>query len=192
MNKFTSALIALSLMSAPVFAAQVDGGTYVGAGIGAFQKSDTDGAGSLDAKGTGYTLYGGHQFNRIVGVELGYTDYADYKQSGTKMMSPTSLSASANLGYTFDNSIRPFVLVGLSYVDLNATDSAFAGDNSGTGLHFGVGVEYSPMENLTLRAISQADTVNIEDKITIAGNTVRMDSHDVTFSSVSLGVSYNF
>ncbi|MFA0327431.1 outer membrane beta-barrel protein, partial [Vibrio splendidus] len=78
-------------------------------------------------------------FNRIVGVELGYNDYADYKNS-TDKLSPTSISVSANVGYTFDNTIRPFVLAGLSSVDLNANSGAGYNDDSGTGFHFGVGV----------------------------------------------------
>ena len=88
-----------------------------------YQDSDTDDGGNLDAESMGYSLYGGYQFNRIVGIELGYTDYADYESSGIKVFSPKSLPVAANLGYTFDKSIRPFVLAGISYVNLNANSS---------------------------------------------------------------------
>ena len=128
----------------------------------------------------------------FVGIELGYTDYADYELFGQKKLSPTSLSVAANVGYTFDNSIRPFVLAGLSYVDLNSSNSAFYGDDSGAGFHFGVGVEYTPAENLTLRLISQADAVNVENYAYINGIKVRLSSQDIAFSTVTLGASYNF
>lgn len=182
----------VGLVSLPTFAAGIEGGPYIGAGLGVYQDSDTDGGGNLDAESMGYSLYGGYQFNRIVGIELGYTDYADYEKFGTKLLSPTSLSVAANLGYTFDNSIRPFVTAGLSYVDLNSSNSAFYGDDSGAGLHFGIGVEYNPVENLTLRLISQADAVNIENYAYINGNKVRLSSKGVAFSTVTLGASYNF
>ncbi|CAH6843905.1 Outer membrane protein [Vibrio chagasii] len=190
MNKFAKSALALGLIGAvslPALAAGTDGGAYIGGGLGVYQDSDTDGQGNLDSDGMGYNLYGGYQFNRIVGVELGYNDYADYKK-GTDKLSPTSVSVSANLGYTFDNTIRPFVLAGLSSVDLNANKSAGYADDSGTGFHFGLGVEYTPIENLTLRLISQADAVSVENYY----GPFKTEDKTLAFSSVSLGGSYNF
>ncbi|MEZ9535714.1 porin family protein [Vibrio splendidus] len=193
MNKITKSALALGLISAvslPALAAGTDGGAYIGGGLSVYQDSDTDGHGNLDSDGMGYNLYGGYQFNRIVGVELGYTDYADYKQGATKL-SPTSVSVSANLGYTFDNTIRPFVLAGLSSVDLNANKAALYDDDSGTGFHFGVGVEYTPIEHLTLRLISQADAVSV-DNYSYGNGSLKNDDHTLAFSSISFGGSYNF
>ena len=187
MNKLAKSALALGLISAvslPALAAGTDGGAYIGGGLSIYQDSDTDGAPSLDSDGMGYNLYGGYQFNRIVGVELGYTDYADYKNAGQKL-SPTSISVSANLGYTFDNTIRPFVLAGLSSVDLHANSAAMYDDDSGTGFHFGVGVEYTPIEHLTLRLISQADAVSVE-------NDFNKEDKTLDFNSISFGGSYNF
>tara|TARA_B100001059_G_C17670579_1_gene494301 strand:+ start:52 stop:699 length:648 start_codon:yes stop_codon:yes gene_type:complete len=193
MLKSTFLLGLIGLVSLPTFAAGIEGGPYIGAGLGVYQDSDTDGGANLDAESMGYSLYGGYQFNRIVGIELGYTDYADYELLGKKKLSPTSLSVAANVGYTFDNSIRPFVTAGLSYVDLNSSNGAYYGDDSGTGFHFGIGVEYTPVENLTIRLISQADAVNIETyTYSFNGNKLRTSSRDVAFSTVTLGASYNF
>ncbi|MFA0056456.1 porin family protein [Vibrio echinoideorum] len=189
MKKSALALGLIGLVSLPTFAAGTDGGAYVGGGLSVYQGSDTDGAPSLDSSGMGYNLYGGYQFNRIVGVELGYNDYADYKNS-TDKLSPTSISVSANLGYTFDNTIRPFVLAGLSSVDLNANSAAGYDDDSGTGFHFGV--EYTPVEHLTLRLISQADAVSVEDSYKFNGSTLSTDDHTLAFNSVSFGGSYDF
>ena len=190
MNKTTLVLSLISLFSLPVFAASTDGGAYVGAGLGAYQDSDTDGAASYDSSGMGYSLYGGYLFNRIIGVELGYNDYSDYKNGG-ESLSPTSVSASANIGYTFDNTVRPFVLAGLSHVDLNASQNSGYADDSGTGFHFGVGVEYTPIENLTLRAISQADGESVDD-YSFNGSSVNVDNRKLAFNSVNQGASYKF
>ncbi|NVN80115.1 MULTISPECIES: porin family protein [unclassified Vibrio] len=194
MNKITKSALALGLISAvslPALAAGTDGGAYIGGGLSVYQDSDTDGAPSLDSSGMGYNLYGGYQFNRIVGVELGYTDYANYKNS-TDKLSPTSISVSANLGYTFDNTIRPFVLAGLSSVDLNANSGAGYDDDSGTGFHFGVGVEYTPVEHLTLRLISQADAVSVNDYSIGSNGSFKSGDHTLAFNSISFGGSYNF
>ncbi|MCG9641542.1 porin family protein [Vibrio sp. Isolate34] len=193
MNKIAKSALALGLISAvslPALAAGTDGGAYIGGGLSVYQDSDTDGKGSYDSDGMGYNLYGGYQFNRIVGVELGYNDYADYK-NGAKKLSPTSISVSANLGYTFDNTIRPFVLAGLSSVDLHANNAARINDDSGTGFHFGVGVEYTPVEHLTLRLISQADAVSVDD-YSYGNGSLKNDDHTFAFNSISFGGSYNF
>ncbi|CAV18807.1 MULTISPECIES: porin family protein [Vibrio] len=190
MLKSTYLLGLVGLVSLPTFAAGIEGGPYIGAGLGVYQDSDTDGGGSLDAENMGYSLYGGYHFNRIVGIELGYTDYADYEVVGTKVFSPTSLSVSANVGYTFDNSIRPFVLMGMSYVDLNARNGALK-DDSDAGFHFGIGVEYTPIDNLTLRLISQGDGISVDEYSSNKGkNTIT--NRSLAISTVTLGASYNF
>ncbi|WP_372147577.1 porin family protein [Vibrio lentus] len=191
MKKSALALGLIGLVSLPTLAAGTDGGAYVGGGLSVYQDSDTDGAPSLDSSGMGYNLYGGYQFNRIVGVELGYNDYANYKNSDEDL-SPTSISVSANLGYTFDNTIRPFVLAGLSSVDLNASSGSKFDDDSGTGFHFGVGVEYTPVEHLTLRLISQADAVSVDDYSIGSNGSFKSDDHTLAFNSVSFGGSYDF
>ncbi|MFA0132308.1 porin family protein [Vibrio splendidus] len=194
MNKITKSALALGLINAislPALASGTDGGAYIGGGLSVYQGSDTDGNGSLDSDGMGYNLYSGYQFNRIVGVELGYTDYANYKNSAIKL-SPTSISVSANLGYTFDNTIRPFVLAGLSSVDLNASKGAGFDDDSGTGFHFGVGVEYTPIEHITLRLISQVDMVSVNSTYQIGSSTISSSDHTLAFHSISFGGSYNF
>ncbi|MEZ8605522.1 MULTISPECIES: porin family protein [Vibrio] len=192
MLKSTFLLGLVGLVSFPTFAANIEGGSYIGAGFGVHQDSDTDGGGNLDAESMGYSVYGGYQFNRIIGVELGYTDYGDYDSKvGDKVFSPTALSVSANVGYTFDNSIRPFFVAGLSYVDLNSGKGSNykIDDDSGAGFHFGIGVEYTPIDRLTLRLISQADAVNIEFT---DNNGKRLKSRDTAFSTVMIGASYDF
>ena len=46
----------VGLVSLPTLAAGIEGGPYIGAGLGVYQDSDTDGAGNLDAESMGYSL----------------------------------------------------------------------------------------------------------------------------------------
>ncbi|MGD8234009.1 porin family protein [Vibrio sp. TRT 1302] len=163
-------------------------GSYVGVDIGLSQSASTDNYISLDADGLGYNFYGGYHFNRIVGIEANYNDYGNMEHRGKKLMAPISTSISANLGYTFENTIRPFALIGLGYVNLRANSESLLEEDSGLGLHFGVGVEYSPIANLTIRAITQADGINVDKK---PSNLSQTDSN-LSFGSTSVGLSYKF
>ena len=118
---------------------------------------------------TAYRFIGGYQFNRIIGVEFDYTDYADYGVS-----SPTSVTAQANLGYTFHNGLRIFTLQGLSRVDFNATDALFFKDDSATAWRTGGGLEFAPrtLDGLAFRA------------------TVTYDI--MAFDSIDKGLNYNY
>lgn len=161
--------------------------SYVGGSIGIKQDFDADNlVDNSDAKGTAYSIYSGYLINKVVGIETTYTDYGDIDSNGSNFASPTSLSMSANLGYTFDQGIRPFALVGLSYVDMNSSNSTLV-DDSGVGFHMGFGVDYSPIEHLTLRIISQADALSV-DRVTAS----KTDEHTIAFSSLQLGASYSF
>ena len=57
--------------------------------------------------------------------------------------------------------------------------------------HFGVGVEYTPIEHLTLRLISQADAVSV-DNYSYGNGSLKNDDHTLAFNSISFGGSYNF
>lgn len=182
----------LVLATSTAFAADLTHGSYLGAGVGVHQASDTDNRGDLDSNGFSYNIYGGHYFNRIVGLEGSYIDYADMKANGQKVMQPKAMSFSANLGYTFDSGVRPFALLGLSYVDLNATNQVHVDDDTRGGFHFGLGVEYTPMPNLTLRAISQSDAVSVDNYYVYGSKTARTGDSVLAFNSISLGASYKF
>ncbi|WP_428773229.1 porin family protein [Vibrio sp.] len=176
----------LALLGSQANAADFSG-PYVGAGYGLTQAFEDDGiAGNTDTSGTSYGVYGGYYFNRIVGIEAGYNDYGTVTSHGAELFAPTSWSLAANLGYSFDNGLRPFALVGLSYVDLNSSNAAVI-DDSGAGVHLGFGVEYQPVEHFTLRLISQADAISV-DKVNLTGS----NEYTVGFSSLQLGVAYAF
>ncbi|GEM78101.1 outer membrane beta-barrel protein [Vibrio superstes] len=205
-------LVGTLLVSGTTFAGETNG-WYVGGGVG--KPSFDDGGfvsdlakdnsnitnASLDAEGMSYTLYGGYFFNRIVGVEASYNDYGKVnakftntssgQQSNisTKVFSPKSFSVSANLGYTFDNGLRPFVKVGVSAIDLQQSDNVMILDgDTGPAGHYGIGLDYSPMDafqGLTLRVAYEGDITEIDSKYDDSSSTWNM-------STVYGGIAYKF
>ena len=153
-------------------------GFYVGAGVGysyywaalsestynmdngQYKFSEQD----LSDSDTGYILYAGYQFNKIVGVELAYTDYGQYTHvdiTGKEVQQdPVSTSLYANLGYNFLNGqLRPFGLLGIGYLQQNQSEKYLDVDENVATAHFGVGVEYYPtvLKGLGIRATWTSD-----------------------------------
>ncbi|PQJ88222.1 MULTISPECIES: porin family protein [Aliivibrio] len=173
-------------------------GFYVGAGFGSFGYSEEDSWGysnnKIEAKADGNTtkVYLGYQFNKIVGIEGTYTNYGKVKAKvDGYSMEPTSISLAANLGYTFDNGIRPFGLVGMSNLDLKQ-NKEYLSDDNGAAFKFGFGVEYTPvsLKGVQLRAAYEMDMyavdyVDIQNGFTTETNLYALDS-------LYIGASYKF
>ncbi|TVU60484.1 porin family protein [Vibrio atlanticus] len=208
-NKF---ILSIAMMSA--FAANnviaADSGFYLGGAIGS---SGIDDGGlfessrepiSFEAEDNTYRIIAGYQFNRIVSLELQYTDFGDVVAknplSGDGFTwTPQIFSIAANLGYTFDNGVRPFGTIGLSSIDLDmkysdgSRPSSSDFDDSGTGLRLGVGVEYTPpkFSEFSLRLGYEADAFTIE---TYEGAFAqkRKVERDIVLDSFYVGATYNF
>lgn len=166
--------IILSIITSTALAQETGQGFYLGAGYGAFAYStnpafnDEAAYGNLVEKSSGSTLkiYGGYQFNRVIGLELTYTDYGDSTgyviESGTEQVvnqSPTSFAVAVNAGHSFDNGLRPFALLGLASVYLDA-DYKFLETNSPMAIKYGLGIEYTPtkLSFAQLRLAYESDT----------------------------------
>ncbi len=208
-NKF---ILSIAMMSAVavnnVMAA--DSGFYLGGAIGT---SGVDDGGlfsgnsdpvTFEAEDNTYRIIAGYRFNRIVSLELQYTDFGDvvakFPQSGDGFTwTPQIFSAAANLGYTFDNGARPFGIIGLSSIDLDMKNSeglrpkSSDFDDTGTGLRFGFGVEYTPpkLPELSLRLGYEADVFTVETHEGSFWNQ-RTVKQDVILDSLYLGVTYNY
>ena len=191
-------ILALTSVSSFTLANEPAEGWYLGGGIGStgfdldldIKNSGT----TVEPDGTALKVYGGFQFNRILSAEMSYISYGDlnvkqeyqaFYDAVHTLASPTSISLSANLGYTFDNGWRPFVMLGLSSVYFNTKQKSDISDKH-TGFHAGLGVEYSPkfIDDLTMRLAYEADM--FEAKSQIAGNV------DFTLDAVYFGASYKF
>ncbi|MCG3864892.1 MULTISPECIES: outer membrane beta-barrel protein [unclassified Photobacterium] len=174
-------------------------GFYIGAGVGTTDfHYDKSLASSIEnnhevgysnkADGESYKLIAGYQFNRIVALEAQYTTYGDIKNTlevkGHKFTGKTehqSFSLAANLGYTFDNGLRPFALVGLGQISVK--EPGFKDD--GGLIRLGAGLEYQikQVPGLGIRTAYEADFYTLE-----ATNK----DYDMSVGSWYLGATYKF
>lgn len=149
--------------------ADVVKGPYVGVGFGASQFDDggltndmntyiVNHAGtyrvakSFDS--TGFKLYGGYQFNKIIALEASYTNYGehsyDFSNGHTSTIKPASFGLSANLGYNLGrrNELRPFVKLGIASINLNESADTgyelYSKGDTATALKVGLGLDYNP------------------------------------------------
>jgi len=153
---FKKLVVSAVLATLTLCAAEVkESGFYLGAGIGGTGFSDSDMVkeqyGStyvFENSSGGVALYGGYKVNNIFAFEMGYHHYGTFQirqpALGSKRdYSPSSFSASANLGYGFlDGQLRPYILLGLSSIDLDG----WVTDDKGVGSHIGFGIQYDPEE----------------------------------------------
>jgi len=206
--KKTKVLLPLLLVaiSSPSISAENNAhGFYLGAGYGSFnydvdQNWDTDSQyGKLIEKTEGDTLkvYAGYQFNRVIAIEATYTDYGDTEgyvnsrfSSETVKQSPTSISVAANAGYSFDNGLRPFALLGLASMNLNSSYE-FLDTDSPIAIKYGFGLEYAPIQlhGVQLRVAFESDTYFAE---AYSGLNLDADIYAFSLSSFYAGVSYKF
>lgn len=195
----------LLISSTTTLAEKVDG-FYLGAGYGSFsydivQDWDNDsGYGKLIEKTEGNTLklYGGYQFNKVIAIEATYTDYGDtqgyiYNLFNNKQIveqSPSSFSIAANVGYSFDNGLRPFALLGLSYITLDSSYSFLETDNP-IAIKYGIGLDYAPMalQGVQVRIAYEVDSYFAE-AYNGYGDDVNIDIFSL--QSFYAGISYKF
>lgn len=182
------ALAAIAL-SVNVQANQDVSGFYIGGGVGSTDVNISSGSVSYSPSTSGSTFkaIGGYQFNRIVAIEAQYTSYGDVNSplNSTDKLEPTSLSLAANLGYTFENGLRPFALIGLSSLDLNPNAATLLDDNR-TALRFGAGLEYAPasLGGVSFRAGYEGDAFIIDN--------VGYDDIDVLVGTLYVAATYKF
>jgi len=197
-------------------------GFYVGVGLGgsfyntsltksSYYLYDPDGTytinGSdleqLDGSDTGYLLYGGYQFNKIIGVEGSYTDYGTFSSNiGTFEFTqkPQSYAVSANAGYNFFNGqLRPFGLLGIGYLVTNQSDAYTqmkAWDDDFATLHMGIGIEYYPtvLKGFGVRASYTADSYvsDVDTREISTADKVSQTTLWQHYSIAYVGIQYKF
>ena len=190
MKKIILASLLAFGFTASAIASEDGSGAYVGLAYGNTTFSD-DGAiaGNLkDDSDSGFKVYGGYQFNKIVGVEATYTDYGQYTYEDGKTLDATAMSVGANLGYNFlDGQLRPYALVGLSYLSIDQSTPIFTDDKT-VSYTYGVGIEYSPkvLNGVGFRAAWNTD-------IFIVDSSGTSDEYDAQgFGMLSVAVQYKF
>lgn len=182
----------LCLAAIVTWAGPNEKGFYIGAGIGASGYADDDfveewtGSDDLETSDSGYVVYGGYQFNKIVGVELSYKDYGEFT-SANYDQAFTAYNVAANAGYSFlDGQLRPFALAGLGYlsVDINNRVPYLTDKNdNAVSVEFGFGIQYEPnaLGGLGFRIAYDAN---------VFSRTVEMAGEDDETYSQAVGLFY--
>ncbi|CAM3120275.1 porin family protein [Vibrio rarus] len=206
MKLYTAMFLSGAFLVSGTAIANDSSGLYLGAGAGKTSFDDDGFASKYDdgfyksdkphytGQNTAYILYAGYFFNRIIGLEASYADYGNvnFQADATTMkaLSPTSFSFSANLGYTFDCGLRPFVKFGLADLDLKQSrDFTLLNKDSGAAIHYGLGLDYAPLNilpGLSFRVAYEGDSADIERSYVSSSNTTW------NVSMLYGGISYKF
>lgn len=199
-------VLALLIVAAPVaappgaVAADPNAGFYAGGAVGQSKAKDAcDGitgagfAGSCDETDTAWKIFGGYQFNRNLGAELGYVDLGKFTASGTVGGTPANASAKAKgfelvgvAAYPFNDQFSVYGKAGAFRwdVDTSASAGGTAGSASDNGTDFtvGAGLKYNFTKNAAARLEFQRYN-NVGD----SGTTGQSDVNLWT-----LGLMYSF
>ena len=197
MKKTITILSTAAILATSAMAAESKG--YVGLGFGGSGYTDSDlikdaskETAKLDTSDVGFLAYGGYQFNKIVGVEGAYNNYGSFSVGDNDKIKVSSVSVAANLGYDFlDDQLRPFGLVGLSYVMSDYPDEGKNFDVTPVGIHFGLGLDYTPtmLKGVGFRVAYTLDSYNLTADI----SKDKLDESYVQSAGLFyLGVNYNF
>ncbi len=153
-----------------IAAAQQDAGFYAGGAVGQTKAKDactdlTDLApfvGSCDDKDTAWKIFGGYQFNRYIGAEIGYVDLGKVTANGTILGVPVSANIKAK-GFEalavgtlpINEQFAAYGKAGFFRWDVDASavvgGVAVAASEKGTDLTYGIGLKYNFTKNLAVR-----------------------------------------
>ncbi|MCG9578245.1 porin family protein [Vibrio tubiashii] len=198
-------IILLAAILPASVSAQTFDGFYVGAGFGTTDYSEDRylddniaGAYSFDESST-TKLIAGYAFNRIISIEAQYTNYGDIDvkpQLNTISdftMEHSSFTLAANVGYTFDNGVRPFATAGLGSISLDNKSSRLSESDTGTAYRLGLGVDYTPPQfgGITVRAAYEADVYEVEVQKNY-GFFRQTKTYTPTIGTFYLAASYTF
>lgn len=158
-KKLRTTLIGLGAMSAVAFAgpaAAQDVGFYAGLAIGQTEANgfcdSFIGALSCDEKDSGWKIFGGHQFNRNFALELGYANLGEATLTGSlgsATVEATAFDLSAIGLLPLIDRLAVFARLGLYRADIEARNTlGGSGDDSETGLTFGLGLRWDFTRNL--------------------------------------------
>lgn len=211
MRYLIKALMIIMIMTIVVIAGENGRGPYVG--LGYVKSSYNDGGylkeaiqvDHLDGSDNGFLLYGGYQFNEVIGTEVSYTDYGTFTADENVVQAPTAFSMAINMGYSFLNGqLRPFITLGLAYIrtdysnypdtiTIDERDYRVVEPDSGhAAFHYGAGIQYEPdfLIGFGVRLSYEANAyVLAMEQIADEHET---DYYGQNLGAVYLGVQYKF
>ena len=143
---------------------------------------------------TGYKIYGGYQFNKIIAAEVSFTDYGTFVASERYTQRPKSVAFSANAGYNFfHEQLRPFCLLGLGY--LKTDESRDVLDDGFVISNIGLGLKYYPsvLKGMGFRmAYEREFRITTQESVDESGENPSMDEFAHTYYLPYIGVQYKF
>ena len=174
----STALIALATLAIAPVASAADRFWYVGAGA---MESDL-GFEELDNSATGWKVFGGYRFTRIIAAEAGYLDTGDAEETieGTDVTlnatgTHVSVIAEWPIGESFALHARAGMIDWEAELSLSDDVGTATSHANGQDLYWGAGGTFNFGENFGLRL--EYEVPEIED---------------VDVSSISLSVLYRF
>ena len=156
-------LVAATAGISPLAFAQ-DRGWYIGASggqsdINDFCSNPVAVGTSCDDTGSAWSVFGGYQFNKYLGVELGYTDISENKASDSVSTVTWKVKGTELLGVgaiPVNQYFEVYGKVGVFFWDLNdsCTGACTFSSQSETGadLTYGIGVQFNFSKNVAARA----------------------------------------
>jgi long-chain fatty acid transport protein len=131
-------------------------GWYAGLNFGQSKYNDID-ADSANTRTEGWKVYGGHQFNKHLGVEGGYANLNDMTaRTGavTTNVDTDAWTLAAVVSYPVTDKFSVMGKLGAAYMlaDEKRSDSLKWTGDDGYEPNYGVGVSYALLDNVSLRA----------------------------------------
>ena len=148
-----------ALVAVPVVAQ--DSGFYAGGHIGQSKAKDAcdglAGAGvTCDDKDTAWKILGGYQLNRMLGIELGYTDLGEVSArgpGGTANVESTALELVGVAGFPIGERFSLYGKAGVYRGETDASGTAIgSASETNNDLTFGFGARFDLSRNVALRA----------------------------------------
>ena len=144
MKLITKTLVAAATLAA--LCAQAEG-LYVGGSIGASRYSDDFGGAYTDRSDTGLKLYGGYAIHPNFSVEAGVAHLGKVRSAAGDVKGGGLFVDAVGVLPLANN----FSLLGRAGVFNGMLDSTLAGDDRGTNVKFGAGVQYAIDKNVSVR-----------------------------------------
>lgn len=165
------------------------GDTYVGGSLGrAEQKMTVDGVGSLSESATSFALFGGYQFTKNIGAEVGYAQFGKVTiANGADSLrnEPSSFYAAVTGTMPLTSQLSAYGKLGVSRNHVKATvtqsGTTEAGSSNHTSAMIGLGVSYALNANVSLFGEYQN-----------FGKVFKEDGGNLKVDQVSAGVRYQF
>ncbi|RZP61098.1 outer membrane beta-barrel protein [Vibrio vulnificus] len=172
-------LSAMFLLFCNQVIASENGAFYLGAGSGTtkFTMAAEHGDTNVNVDQKTFRVMTGLKFNRVAALEAQYVTYGKPENLAGDVK---SYSVMANLGYTFDIGLKPFVNLGVGIAGLSRDRSKET--DARPLLRYGFGLDYTPqiIPALTIRLASETDSISMED-----------DDGTFKANSVYLGLMFN-